>query len=292
MIVVTFERNKKNKMKNILVPTDFSDFALNASKLAAEIARKTGAKLYFLHVVNIPSHETGVLPFQDAQNVAEGLFILKHVRKKFQQLFAMDFLKGLTVVEAIQFDGIYESVVSIAKKQDIDLIVMGTHGTSGFVNDFFIGSNTDKIVRLSEIPVIAVKDEVSKADFKRIVFAADFDSGVNQAFREIKKIVDIFDAEVHLVRVVTREDFYFSKPMLEIMEDFAKEEGIKNYKCHIFNAENVQQGINEFARTIDAQMITTATHGRRGLARLFNGSVTGELLSKSSLPVLTAKIQK
>lgn len=279
-------------MKNILVPTDFSDFALNASKLAAEIARKTGGKIYFLHVVHIPSHETGILPFQDSQDVAEGLFILKHVRKKFQELFAMDFLNGCTVVEAIQFDGIYESVVKIAEKQNIDLIVMGTHGTSGFVNDFFIGSNTDKIVRLSEIPVIAVKEEVSKSDFKRIVFAADFDEGVNQAFREIKKVVDVFDAEIHLVRIVTRDDFYFSKPMLEIMEEFAKDEGIKNYKCHIYNAENVQEGINEFARSIDAQMITTATHGRRGLARLFNGSVTGELLSKSSLPVLTAKIQK
>jgi nucleotide-binding universal stress UspA family protein len=277
-------------MKHILVPTDFSDFSINALKLAAEFARKSNAEVHILHVVNIPSHEVGIMPFQNQQNVAEGLFILKHIKKKFAELLAKDFLKGLTVHEVLKFDDIYKAVQDYSKGFNIGLIVMGTHGTSGLVNKFFIGSNTDKMVRLSDIPVLAVKDEVKSSDFKNIVFAADFDLGVNTAFYKIKDIVASLGATLHLVRIVTRDDFYFSKPMLEIMEEFAKDHNLKNYECHIFNSENVQEGINEFSNLIKADLIATATHGRRGLARLFNGSVTEELMDNTSLPVLTAKI--
>lgn len=278
-------------MKHILVPTDFSEFSLNALKVAAEFARKSNAEVHILHVVNIPSHEVGIMPFQNQQNVAEGLFILKHIKKKFAELLAKDFLKGLTIHEVVKFDDIYKAVQDYSKDLNVGLIVMGTHGTSGFVNKFFIGSNTDKMVRRSNIPVLAVKDEVKTAEFKNIVFAADFDLGVHAAFHKIRDIVTSLGAKLHLVRIITRDDFYFSKPMLEIMEEFAKVQNLENYACHIYNSENVQEGINEFSKQINADLISTATHGRRGLARLFNGSITEDLIENTSLPVLTAKIE-
>src|SRR5690554_2475120 len=172
-------------MKKILVPTDFSEYALNAAKLAANIAKKFDARIYFLHVVSMPVYETGVLPGQSRQDIAEGLFILKKVKKDFNELLNSDFLKGVNVASAIQYDDVYESVVSQAEKHEIDLIVMGTHGTSGYINDFFIGSNTDKIVRLSEIPVITTRDEVVNPKFDKIVFASNFGEGISQPFRVI-----------------------------------------------------------------------------------------------------------
>lgn len=282
-------------MKKILVPTDFSDFALNAAKLAADLAKKTGARVYFMHAVHIPSTGAGNLPgfpSSESQNIPEGIFILKHVKKKFKELMAMDFLKDINVGHAVSFNGIFESINEQVEKLDIDLIIMGTHGTSGYVNDFFIGSNTDKVVRLSETPVIAIRDEVKDCVFERIVFASDFEEGVENSFDAIQELIDLFEAQVDLVRVITRDDFYFSDPMLEIMEDFAKKRGLKKYTCHVFSADNVQEGINEFAKRNNANMITTITNGRRGLARLFNGSVTGDLLKSSPLPILTIKAKK
>ena len=276
-------------MKKILVPTDFSKYSMNAAKVAAQIAKKTNARIYFLHVVNMPVTETGIIPGQTQQDVAEGLFLLKQVRINFKHLLNQDFLKGVNVAEAIQFDGVYESIVEQAKKHEIDLIVMGTHGTSGYVNDFFMGSNTDKIVRLSETPVLAVREELKDANFKNIVFASDFDESLEDSFAPIQAIIEEFDAKVELVRIITRDDFYFTDPMLDIMEDFAKKKGLKNYSCHVFSADNVQEGINEFAKRHNADLVTTITKGRRGLARLFNGSVTNDLMKGSPLPILTVK---
>ncbi len=279
-------------MKKILVPTDFSEFALNAAKLAAHIAKKFDARIYFLHVVSMPQYATGIMPGQSGQDIAEGLFILKKVKMDFQELLSQDFLKGVNVATAIQYDGVYESIVSQAKKHEIDLIVMGTHGSSGYVNDFFIGSNTDKIVRLSETPVLTTREEVLNPKFDKIVFASDFGNGVGQSFRRIAEIADMFESTVELVRIITRDDFYFSGPMLDAMEVFAADNGLSNYNCHVYAAESVQIGINEFAQRKNADLVTTITHGRRGLARLFNGSVTSDIMKSSPLPVLSIRAQK
>ncbi|MDX1651486.1 MAG: universal stress protein [Brumimicrobium sp.] len=279
-------------MKKILVPTDFSEYAMRASRVAAKIAKLTGARIYFLHVVDMPVNEIGIIPGQTQQDIPEGLFILKRAKQNFKELFAQDFLEGVNIAEAVQFDGVYESIVNEAKKHAIDLIVMGTHGTSGYINDFFVGSNADKIVRLSETPVLVVKDDMADFNIQKIVFASDFDEGVDQSFESLVPILDIFKAKLELVRIVTREDFYYSEPILTVMEDFARRHGLKNYDCHIFIAKDVQTGINEFASRKEADMIATVTHGRRGLARLFNGSVTGELIKQSASPVLSVRIPK
>lgn len=279
-------------MKKILVPTDFSEYALNAAKLAANLAKKFDARIYFLHVVSMPVYETGIIPGQSQQDIAEGLFILKKVKMDFQELLSQDFLEGVNVAKAIQYDGVYESIVKQAKENDIDLIVMGTHGSSGYVNDFFIGSNTDKIVRLSKTPVLTTRDEVLDPKFERLVFASDFGDGVVTSFRKIAEMAELLQAKVDLVRIITRDDFFFSGPMLDSMDSFAKENGLVNYDCHVYAAETVQIGINEFAHRVNADLVTTVTHGRRGLARLFNGSVTSDLMKSSTLPVLTIRAQK
>lgn len=279
-------------MKKILVPTDFSKFALNAAKLAASIAKKFDARIYFLHVVDIPTlGNTANIPGESASNTQEGLFILKMVKRNFQNLIAQDFLKGVNVVTAVQFEGVYEGVISQAKEHDIDLIVMGTHGSSGYVNDFFIGSNTDKVVRLSKIPVITTRDEVKNTEFEKIVFASDFAKGNSQAFRVIGDLAAQFEAKVDLLRVITQDDFQHTGPMLDYMDEFAKGHGLINYECHVYTAASVQDGINEFAQRNKADMVTTLTNGRRGLARLFNGSVTSDVMKSSPLPVMTVKIK-
>jgi nucleotide-binding universal stress UspA family protein len=275
-------------MKRILVPTDFSSFALDASKTAAKIARKNNAEIIFLHVVSLPSYESGVLPFQDAQNIAENLFILKLVRKNFEELFASDFLKGIKVVEAVSYSAVYDSITENTEKHGIDMIVMGTHGTSGYINDYFIGSNTDKVIRKSKVPVIAVKS-YNDAEFNKVLFAGDFSDSLEKNFEPIKDFANSYNAELMLLHVVTKGDFYYTAPMMKRIDEFAKKNNLKKYSCHVFNAESVQQGINEFAQLNDVDLIATITSGRRGLSRLLNGSVTEDVMHKVDLPVLTIK---
>jgi nucleotide-binding universal stress UspA family protein len=67
-------------------------------------------------------------------------------------------LKGLKVSEIIQFEKAFEGILAVSKTNNIDLIVMGSHGSGGF-QEMFIGSNTEKVVRNSDVPVLVIKNK-------------------------------------------------------------------------------------------------------------------------------------
>src|SRR5690606_4756520 len=117
-----------------------------------------------------------------------------------------------------------------------------------------------------------------------------FNEKIQQAFEPIHEFAKLFGAEIHLLRVVTRDDFYYTGPMIERMQSFAKKNKVSKFTCNVYNAEKIQEGINEFANSIGADMIATATHGRKGLARLLNGSIAEGMNKSAALPVMSSKI--
>lgn len=276
-------------MKKILVPIDFSDCSYNAAEVAAQIAKKTDARLYMLHIMDIPVYDRND-SFQSYSNTAEGLFWMKLVKKRFKELFAKPFMQGVNAVEVLQFDGVYETIASQAKEHEIDLIVMGSHGDSG-IHEVFIGSNTEKVVRLAECPVLTVKQRNQNFDLKNVVFASNFYGEAKDNFEKLFKFIKIFNAKLHLVKINTPDHFETTPYSELLMAEFAKEWSLTNYETHIFNERTVQSGIHQVMKRIDADLIAMETHGRSGLERFFRGSHTESVVNHSEKPVLTLRIQ-
>ena len=80
-------------------------------------------------------------------DIPEIMFFKNAAIKNLEELMDADFLEGINVSEIIQFEKAFEGIMGISKKNNIDLIVMGSHGASGF-QEMLIGSNTEKVVRL------------------------------------------------------------------------------------------------------------------------------------------------
>ena len=182
-----------------------------------------------------------------------------------------------------------ERSIAIAKKNKIDLIVMGSHGSSG-IEELLIGSNTEKVVRLSDIPVLVIKKDIGKFEGKNFVFASDFSNEIKKPFKKMIEFTKIFDANLFLVMISTPNSF---KPTLlaeKIMSDFIADLDIQNYSLHIFNDVNVESGILNFSNAINADLIGLCTHGRTGLAHFFNGSISEDLVNHAVKPVITFKI--
>ncbi len=281
---------KPSVMKKILVPTDFSEEAENAAEVAAFLAKKNGAEIYLLHVMEIPTYESNYV-FQTYQDIPEGLFLMKQAKQRFQEFLKKPFFKGVRVIEAIQFERTYENIVKQAKEKEIDLIVMGSHGASGF-KEMFVGSNTERVVRLASCPVFTVKHKMSEKEIDDVVFASDFSSEVYNAFVKIQQVVELFEAKLHILKVNTPNAFQSSKDSKEQMEDFAKYFELSDYEIHIYNDESVEQGILNFADEIDADLVSLATHGRKGLSHLINGSLAEDVANHSTRPVLSMRIKK
>jgi len=275
-------------MRKIIVPTDFSECSYHAVEVAAQIAKKHDARLILMHIINIPSYESNTST-ESFQDVAEGLFIMKLVRKRFADLMEQPFLQGVNVLELVQFDTVYDSIAKQAKEHDASLIVMGSNGASG-AKEFMMGSNTQKIIRSSSTPVLVIKKRHENFDLKRIMFASNFYTETYAAFHGILKFVNLFNAELHLVKVNTPSSFENTRYSRKLIVDFAEKFGLTDFESHIYNDERIEEGIHNMAEEIGADLIAMETHGRSGFAQFLAGSITEAVANHSSLPVLSVKM--
>lgn len=146
-------------VKNILVPTDFSDFSKLALDYAVTFAKTFGAKIIVLHVT--PERELDAIrqvsPYFDPGKL-EGFLEQRQLedRKRLDEFIPSESKKGIEV-EAIHKVGIpFVEIIRIAKQKKVDLIVMTTHGRSGLSHAIF-GSVAEKVVRKSACPVLSIR---------------------------------------------------------------------------------------------------------------------------------------
>ncbi|WP_400075097.1 universal stress protein [Winogradskyella sp. R77965] len=274
-------------MNKILVPTDFSEQAENALKVAAMLAKKHHAEIYLLHMMEIPMQH--VDPGMSHQDVPEALFFMKLAHKRFEDLIASDYLEGITVHETVKADITFNEIKDACEEFDIDLIVMGSHGASG-IKEMFVGSNAEKVVRTSVVPVLVIKNEHETFEVSDFVFASDFKNDNKETYKQAVKFANAFDSKIHLLMVNTANNFLTSYEANSRIEDFISGQTFENYTITVHNDTSVEQGILNFSKDIDADLIGISTHGRQGIAHFFNSSISEDLVNHANRPVITFKI--
>ncbi len=274
-------------MKRILVPTDFSEHAKYASKVAAQIARKNNAEIYLLNLLDLPSHMNDAV--NNGVNIPEVMLYLAKTKERLAELTEENYFEGLTVHTDARLERAFEGIVTYSKEKNADLIVMGSHGASGF-QEMFIGSNTEKVVRASDIPVIIIKSEMEDFKIENFVFASDFSNEIKKPFLKLVEFANLFEAKLDLVMINTPNSFKTNSVAENIMQNFVSGFSLNNYSLNIYNDMNVEKGIINYSNKTNADLIGIATHGRTGLAHFFNGSVSEDLVNHAIKPVITFRI--
>jgi nucleotide-binding universal stress UspA family protein len=275
-------------MSKILVPTDFSQKSEYAVKLAARMGEKTNCEVYLLHMVELPS---GIVDMGAGSNfsIPESMMYLRKVKEKLIDLKKQFFSEECRVRHAIRFQEPYEGIKSYAKKIDADLIIMGSQGLSDF-EEMIIGSNTEKVVRTSDIPVIVVKTDSEKFKLKDLVFASDFKADNKESFKKFIDFAKLFKSKIHLLKVNTIGKFESSYVTKQKITDFINGLELPKKTINVYNDTSVVKGITNFSKEIDADLIALTTHGRSGLSNLFNGSITKSVSKNVLRPVITFKL--
>jgi len=274
-------------MKKILIPTDFSQNAEYALKVAAQIAKKNNGEIILLHMLELPHQSSDAIG--SGTDIPEIMFFKNAAIRKLEELMDEDYLDGLKVSDIVQFELAFDGILKISQINNVDLIVMGSHGASGY-KEMFIGSNAEKVVRNSDVPVLIIKKEQGDFEVNNFVFASDFADEAKKPFEKAVEFANKFDATLHLVMVNTPNNFKSTSNAEEIMKNFVSGFNVKNIATHIYNETNVEKGILNFANTINADLIGMSTHGRKGLSHFFNGSISEDLVNHAKLPVVTFKI--
>lgn len=277
-------------MKKIIVPIDFSEYSEYALKTAAKLAKVNTSEIIVLHMLEMSE---AILNATEAEQNSKALFFIKLIEQKLEKFIDKDYLKGIKVSAVIKHFKVFSEVNDVAKTHNADLVVMGSHGSSG-LKEYFIGSNTERVVRYSDIPVLVVKNELRTVDFGVAVFACDFSEESIKSYSNASKMFNKTKTKMYLVYVNLPGANFKSSLEIEkkVVNFFNKAEGHLNKMedVHYVSDYTPEKGVLTFANKIGADVIAIPTHGKKGLTHLLEGSVGEDVVNHSTLPVITFKI--
>ncbi|QCW99513.1 universal stress protein [Aggregatimonas sangjinii] len=273
-------------MKKIIVPVDFSIQSEYAMKAACSLAKKHEAEILALHM---PELNRALISSSEGFHPEQTVFLIKLAEKRFNNFLNKPYTQGITITPIVKHFKVFSEVNEVADKHDADLIIMGSHGAEGF-KEIFVGSNTEKVVRTADVPVGIIKDEIPDFAIERFVFACDFKEENLDAYSKAKAFADLLNANIELVYINTPGDSFLST-----LDAYGKinrffDKAGNGQEMDIYNDYTVEQGILNFAEGTEADLIGIPTHGRKGLAHFFRGSIGEDIANHAKLPVVTFKI--
>lgn len=278
-------------MKKILVPCDFSPPAINAYRFALDVAGRSKGSVQLIHVIELPvMHDTVLMPT---------LYFEKELLKELEEKAGARFTKitekyqseNVKVTWKVAFGTPSKTILDHADKKSFDLVIMGSHGASG-LREYFIGSNAEKIIRQSSIPVLITKKYYSKS-IRNIVFPNALDiENQDELIENVKALQSFFKARLHVVWINTHINFTSDVVTNQRLHAFAKHFALKNYTLHIFNHPNEENGIIEFTRFVKGDIIAMGTHGRMGVTHLMNGSIAEDVANHTDSLIWTYSFKK
>ncbi|WP_166964937.1 universal stress protein [Yeosuana marina] len=275
-------------MKKIIVPIDFSKHSEYALKAAASLARKNNAEIIVLNMLEMSEI---MLTSTGGDQRERTMFFYKLAEQQLSTFLNKEYLENIKITPIIKHFKVFSEVNDVAAKHNADLIVMGSHGANG-VKEFVLGSNTERVVRYSNIPVLVVKNELSTTDFKNVVFACDFNDDTIASYSNVIKMFD--HSQINLVYVNLPNDRFKSTPEIEESVDKFLMKADGNLKrrndVHFVCDYTIENGIISFSKKVKADIIAIPTHGRKGIALFLEGSVGEDIVNHATLPVMTFKV--
>lgn len=266
-------------MKRILVPTDFSEPSMEAFKMALNLAAVNHGEVIVFHAIYIPG---GAHLSYDPLLMAE---FEKDTEKEFKKM-----KKNSKDLARVNFEMVYDDVLSavkkITEKKKVDLVVMGTTGISR-IQEMIIGSNTEKVVRHSSVPVLAVHKAVEVSTIKNILLPTNLSLKQTKFIHKVKELQEFFGATLNILLINTPSLFKSDAEAGSALEEFVKHYKIKNYALHFRNYRSEEKGIIDFVNNEPMDMVAIGTHARSGLSHLFHKSITEGVIDQITRPVWT-----
>lgn len=305
-------------LRKILCPIDFSDFSRHAMNQAGELAAQFDAELCLLHVTQPIQPISGLSPFPQSVTY-DAPALEKSVREgadeQLRELIERHPLPNVRVRPLVQHGYAADEIVSVAAQEDAGLIVLATHGLTGWRQALF-GSVTERVLRLASCPVLIARAEepggASLLPLRKLVCSTDFSEPSYAALDVASEWAAYFNAELCVVHVVEPQEqpgFVLEKWQIEeAMQSEAVQQLNQVVEERLPQAAGLRPvvGVGRAADEIaaiaeegEADLIVIATQGAGGwraflsgtaVERLLFGSVTTSVMKLVSCPILTVRM--
>ncbi|UII34658.1 universal stress protein [Fulvivirga ulvae] len=276
-------------MKNILVPVDFSAFSFNAARKAVFIAEKTNAEVHLLHVVNAPS-DWNSISLQAQQEFPEVEARVVEAEMKMEKLLNDAIFERSKVKTYVQGGTIYEVITEFARHRKMDLITIGAHGADE-TKELFVGSTTQRVIRMATCPVLSVKKNSELKSVDRILFLSDFEEDISNAIETIIQLAEIMAASVELLYINTPANFTDTETAEARMSKYIPKASKVKFQSFIYNDFDKDKGMLAFMKRNKPDLITMITHARKGKPAYLL-SMTDTIVFHADIPVLSMVLRK
>lgn len=267
----------------ILIPTDFSDYAKHALNLGMELVKKhPGAKLRLLHIVEAPAvsgfNAMGEVIMDDHYNNAYFVHRLNEAKKLIEDIQSEAASKGIAMEMELAVGNPYQHIAKVISEKKVDLVIMGTRGVDG-IDEILIGSNTERVVRHAKVPVITVKSALSLDSIKKVAVASDFAQPDEKLLNQIHLLRDLVNPEIDLLYVNTPARFKTTWEMESLISKFAEKVKSDKLNIKIINDHIEEEAINRYVEVNKMDMVVIGTAGRKGLMHLLTGSIAEDIVN-------------
>jgi len=290
------------QLKQILVPTDFSENAQHAVSYATELAKRCSAKIHLLHTPVIPTYLLMDLSYSPGPEAVTR--ILNDSQAALDEQAKDLAAAGVEYFTVIREGTVHEVIRDYAREHDVDLVVVGTHGRAG-VSKLMYGSVTERVIKTVHTPIIIIPPEGGTMP-SSIVIAYDFSAPAKRAAEVACAIHQLFGGPLHIVHsyldvwgeytdrgAVVGEAAEKRRQALhlgleEMLETESKElfsGEAPSIQTHLVTGDPAE-GLLRVAHDVDATLICAGTTGKSGIERLLIGSVARRLLHDAKVPLL------
>ncbi|MGB3017339.1 MAG: universal stress protein [Ignavibacteria bacterium] len=273
-------------MKKILVPVDLSGNAESAVLYSADLAKTMPAKVYLFHSIILPEFYVTELNdyalYQKELNSKvdkiydQSISLLHGMRKEY---FADTLRVNCKVLPA---KNIYNGILDYADELNPDLILLG-EGEK--LDKIRIGANAERVLRLTDLPVLVVKRNSKISKRKKVIFASDFLDDSVKVFSQVNEFLKDSNSSIRLLYINTKSKFEEYEVIKSRIEKFKKNFSA-DFSVVIRAGKSIEESIVRYANSIDADLISIGIKRKKKLSLYFTDRVTESVISLSDIPVL------
>ena len=283
--MIEYESKNSQEMKKILVPVDFSKGSMHALEYAIKMVNKIGGDLRILHVRKSKSYDQPFILKGSEKSYSKTVDefcneILHHYLEQYEGKGSFDYV--------ISSGKIYRSVINEAEKMGAGLVVMGTHGVSGF-EELWVGSNAYRVVSKASCPVLTIRHGFKRKDIKKIILPIDVYKNTRHKVPVVAELAEKCKAEVHVldVRTSDRKDIiYRLKKYGDQAFEYIDKQGIKTIR-KATKGNNIVDAIVTYGCHINADLIAITKLDRGTPGNQSLSSAAQQMVNHSPIPVLS-----
>lgn len=289
------------KHKRILVPVDFSECSGYALEQAVNIGQEYGVEVVFLHCqVKMPkylfhgktSKENKQLAMEQREFIESEMEKYENITRQQDVRVSSRFITGGSVAKEI---------LTFIESNDFDLVLMGTKGRTA-LEEVLIGSITQKVTRLSPVPVLSTRHTLQKENAEHLLVPIDFSNIAKEVVQYAALIAKRFSAKLTFIHVIEGKTHPYHPDREETWNEFNPElHAIIIGRMRDFVGDNIEnqtfvlregcahREIADYADTHGCDLIVMGTCGQSAMDRLLMGSTTERVMALAPCPVLTIK---